>query len=255
MDPRALDHVVVPCRDLAAAARACADLGFTVGGRNRHPWGTENHLVQVPGAFIELVALAPEARPPAPEDDAFPFAGFLAGQGTSRDPSGMVVLRSADAKADAAAFRAAGLGSGRTLHFARDGAAPDGSIKRVAFTLAFAGAPGLPDIGFFVCEQHYPENFWNPAVQRHPNGATGIAAVVIEAAEPAEPTAFLARFAGAAEPEVRDDRLVVGLAEGGTIEVVARPGLAKPRLSGLRLRGAAGLPDVLPLAVLAAATG
>ena len=31
------------------------------------------------------------------------------------------------------------------------------------------------DIGYFTCQQHHPENFWNPAFQQHPNGVTGIA--------------------------------------------------------------------------------
>ena len=36
-----------------------------------------------------------------------------------------------------------------------------------------------PDTGFFTCQQHFPENFWNPAFQNHPNGVTGIAGVVL----------------------------------------------------------------------------
>ena len=248
--PRALDHVVVPCRDLAGAAQACADLGFTVGRRNRHPWGTENHLVQFPGAFLELVALAPDYRPLSSEDDAFPFAGFLAGQGASREPSGMIVLRSHDAAAVAGAFQVAGIGSGRTLHFARDGAAPDGATRTVAFTLAFAEAPAMPDLGFFVCEQHYPQNFWNPAMQRHSNGAAGVSAVVIEAARPQDHAAFLCRFAGAGEPVPQDGGLSVTLGEGCTIEIVPAPGLAAPRLAGLRFRGAAALRNVVTVGTL-----
>ena len=253
MPVRALDHVVVPCRDLAAAARACTGLGFTVGRRNRHPWGTENHLLQFPGAFLELVALAPDYRPLAPEEDAFPFAGFLAGQGASRAPSGMIVLRSAGALADAAAFRATGIGSGRTLHFARDGAAPDGTVRSVAFTLAFAEAADLPDLGFFVCQQHVPENFWDPAMQRHANGATGIAAVVIEAADPAGHATFLSRFAASPEPAMRNGRLIVPLAENTVLSLEPAPGAAAPRLAGLRFHGSGRLPDPVTVARLAAA--
>ena len=170
---RALDHVVLPCRDLAMAARRFEQLGFLVGRRNRHPWGTENHVIQFDGAFLELIAMAPGVAPPPPEDDAFPFAGFLAGLGSSAAPSGMLVLRSADAKADVAAFKRDGIGEGRTLHFARSAAAPGGEVRTVSFSLAFAAAPAMPDLGFFTCQQHAPEHFWNLAFQKHPNGVTG----------------------------------------------------------------------------------
>ena len=56
--PRGLDHIVHAVRDLDAAAELYRGLGFTVGARNRHPWGTHNHIVQLPGFFIELLTLA-----------------------------------------------------------------------------------------------------------------------------------------------------------------------------------------------------
>ena len=29
-----------------------------MGARNRHPWGTHNHIVQLPGFFVELLTVA-----------------------------------------------------------------------------------------------------------------------------------------------------------------------------------------------------
>ena len=55
---RGLDHVVHAVRDLDATAELYCRLGFTVGARNRHPWGTHNQIVQLPGFFIELLTLA-----------------------------------------------------------------------------------------------------------------------------------------------------------------------------------------------------
>jgi catechol 2,3-dioxygenase-like lactoylglutathione lyase family enzyme len=55
---RGLDHIVHAVRDLDAAAALYRDLGFTVGARNKHPWGTHNHIVQFPGFFIEILTLA-----------------------------------------------------------------------------------------------------------------------------------------------------------------------------------------------------
>ena len=56
--PRGLDHIVHAVRDLDAAADFYRRAGFTVGARNRHPWGTHNHLVQLPGFFVELLTMA-----------------------------------------------------------------------------------------------------------------------------------------------------------------------------------------------------
>jgi len=57
---RGLDHIVHAVRDLDAAVDLYRHFGFTVGARNIHPkaWGTENHIVQFPGTFIELLAVA-----------------------------------------------------------------------------------------------------------------------------------------------------------------------------------------------------
>ncbi|RYE71196.1 MAG: VOC family protein, partial [Hyphomicrobiales bacterium] len=52
---RGLDHLVIGVADLDAAGAFYDDLGFRVGARNRHPWGTENRIVQFPGAFLELI--------------------------------------------------------------------------------------------------------------------------------------------------------------------------------------------------------
>ncbi len=43
---RRIDHLVLAVRDLDAAGLFYERLGFQVGARNRHPWGTENRIVQ-----------------------------------------------------------------------------------------------------------------------------------------------------------------------------------------------------------------
>ena len=55
--------------------------------------------------------------------------------------------------------------------FERDGAKPDGTPVKLAFSLAFARDPNSPDVRFAVCQHHFPENFWDPAFQTHANGA------------------------------------------------------------------------------------
>ena len=77
----------------------------------------------------------------------------------------MLVLRSNDAEADRRAFAAKGLGNFQRFDFARRAQRPDGSSVDVAFSLAFASCAALPQTGFFVCQQHFPENFWNREAQ------------------------------------------------------------------------------------------
>jgi hypothetical protein len=191
-----IDHLVLASRDLAAAADAYRRLGFQVGARNRHPWGTENHIVQLEGSFLELIALGGGAVARDGEG-AYPFAGFLAGYLAKRQGLAMLVLESADADADHARFAAAGIGVGAPpFHFERRGRRPDGTEVTVGFTLAFARSPALHEAGFFVCRQHNPESFWNPAFQVHPNTARMIAGVVLVAPDPGEHAAFLAAFTG-----------------------------------------------------------
>ena len=105
--PRGLDHIVHVVRDLDAAAARYRSFGFTVGARNKHPWGTHNYLVQFPGFFIELLTLA---EPDKLGDDGFStlfgrYAGdFLAARRTGAADPGIE-----DAAADEADFRAAGI--------------------------------------------------------------------------------------------------------------------------------------------------
>jgi hypothetical protein len=110
----------------------------------------------------------------------------------------MLVLSTIDARADAASFGKRGIGDFEPFHFSRRGRRPDGAEVDVAFTLAFARDTDAPDAGFFVCQHHHPENFWDPALQSHVNGADAICSVVLAAAQPEMHRDFLERFTGAA---------------------------------------------------------
>ncbi len=213
--PRALDHLVIAARDLDAAAETYRRLGFQVGPRNRHPWGTENHIVQFPGAFLELVGLGEGFRRPAPDDPLFAFAGFLDVFLGQREGLAMLVLRSEDAKADRRAFAEKGLGDFPRFDFGRKGMR-QGKEVEVAFSLAFARCPALPQTGFFSCQQHFPENFWDAAAQVHPNGATGVAGLTFVHAQPQATGPFLASFLDAPAEKIEGGLRFA--AEGTTIE-------------------------------------
>ena len=194
--PRGLDHIVHAVRDLDAAAELYRRLGFTVGARNRHSWGTHNHIVQLPGFFVELLTVA--------EPDKLGTDGFSALFGTfnrrsSRSRKGCRMLHPRERR------RGCGRGgvprrqksaSPTRMSFEREGKRPDGSAVKVGFSLAFARDGKAPQIGFAVCQQHFPENFWNPAFQQHANGASGIAGVVLVADNPSDHHIFLSAFSG-----------------------------------------------------------
>ena len=210
---RRIDHLVVAVHDLEGAAGFYRNLGFQVGARNRHPWGTENRIVQLPGSFIELIALGQGADIPPHADGSFSFGAFVRDYLQHREGLAMLVLSSPDAEADAALFAREGIGSFAPFHFERTGRRPDGSDTKVAFTLAFAADASAPRAGFFVCQQHFPENFWNPEFQRHDNKALAIGSVALAAPDPARHEAFLTAFTGA-EPQSPDsDDLSYALAE------------------------------------------
>ena len=107
---RGIDHLVVAVRDLDAAGRLYEQLGFQVGSPNRHPWGTENRLIQLPQCFIELIAIGEGAAIPEREGHRFSFGAFVRDYLSRREGLAMLVLDSTDAQGDAAAFASAGIG-------------------------------------------------------------------------------------------------------------------------------------------------
>jgi hypothetical protein len=196
--PRGLDHIVHAVRDLDAAAALYRRLGLTVGPRNRHPWGTQNHIVQLPGFFLELLSVA---EPEKLGSDGFSenfgryHQRFLAHQ----EGLSFLILESRDIAADAADFKAAGIVRSDVLTFEREGTRADGSRMKVGFSLVFAGDSRAPDIGFAICQQHHPENFWNPALQRHDNAVVGVAGAVLVAENPTDHHILLSALVGERE--------------------------------------------------------
>jgi len=194
---RGIDHLVIAVRDLDAAAVLYGRLGFQVGPQNRHPWGTLNRIVQLDGAFLELITTEPGFVPPAPEAPVAPFAGFLADYLQAHEGLAMLVLASDDAPADHARLVTHGIAEGAPFFFERKGRRADGSEVQVAFTLAFARPRKSAPAGFFLCQHHFPEHFWSPQLQHHANTAQAVTQVVAAASRPEDVAAFLAAFADA----------------------------------------------------------
>lgn len=196
---RGIDHLVLAGADLVGLADFYRRLGFTVGVRNRHPWGTENHIVQFDHAFVELIGVGAGAAIPERAGRTFSFGAFVRDFVAGGDGMAMLVLESGNAVADAEAFRRARIGDFETFHFERTGKNASGADATVAFTLAFAEMQNAPRAGFFACQQHMPQNFWNAAAQQHGNGVSGIKNVVLITEDPSDTHEFLGAFTGQRE--------------------------------------------------------
>lgn len=211
--PRGIDHLVLGVRDLDAAGAVYQELGFTVGARNRHPWGTHNRLIQFPGAFVELITVAEPALIPEHGPGRFSFGACVRDALAAGEGMSMLALESADAAADNRLWTSAGIGGFDTFFFERQGRRPDGQAVRVAFTLAFAAETAAPGAGFFVCQQHEPQNFWNPAFQIHANGALGVVETRFSAPSPQGHRRFFETFTGVPSRPI-DSGLRVDLPRG-----------------------------------------
>ena len=218
---RKIDHVVVAAKSLERLVGQYESLGFTLTPLARHPdpMGTSNRLVQLPGRnFIELLevdrpaGVTPHdfaARPPTFSFGAQNKARLERGEGIS-----LLVLQSTDAAADLAAWRKDdALVTYAPFDFERKARLPDGAEVTVAFSLDFVTSPLLPDLGFFVCQSHFPEYFWKPEYQRHANGAQRIASIYLSADEPAAVGEALSRITGGEVAPV-EGGVAVGCGEG-----------------------------------------
>jgi Glyoxalase-like domain len=217
--PHGLDHIVHAVRDVDAAADFYGRAGFTVGGRNRHPWGTHNRIVQLTNCYIEILEVAEPEKIVPHAARSFSFGAFNRDFLARREGFSMLLLNSRDAAADALRFEAAGIGGFDVFDFARDGMRPDGSIVKLAFSLAYAADPVSPDVRFAACQHHFPENFWNPAFQLHANGSRSVKGVTMVASKPAGHQAFLKAFTGLGKVQSKAARLTVRT-ENGDIEIL-----------------------------------
>jgi catechol 2,3-dioxygenase-like lactoylglutathione lyase family enzyme len=231
---RAIDHLVLAVRDLDSAREAYRRMGFTLTPPAQHPWGTANSLVQLQGNFLELLAVAESEKIPPPEPSRFSFGAFNQSLLKRRQGMSMLVFQSTDARLDQAEFATRGLQTYEPFDFSRQAKLPDGSLKTVAFSLAFVTEPRMPDAAFFTCQQHAPEFFWKPDYQRHANGARAVVEVVMLANDPAGFAEFFGKMVEPAAVSRSEGALRVKLGEGA-LSVLDATRLAQ-RFPGIRLR-------------------
>ena len=106
---RGIDHLVLVVRDLEKAHAFYAALGFTLTPRAVHPWGTTNHLAQLRGCFLELLAVPEPGKIAPAKPGEFGFGAFNRDFLARREGMSMLVFESHDARRDQAEFASCGL--------------------------------------------------------------------------------------------------------------------------------------------------
>ena len=124
--PRTIDHLVLAVHDLEDAADFYTRMGFQVGARNRHPWGTENRLIQFRSSFLELITVAHAGQVPPHAPGVFSFGAFVEDYLTKREGLAMLAVDSSDAAADAAQFTREGIAGFQPFSSNGPGASPTG---------------------------------------------------------------------------------------------------------------------------------
>jgi len=191
---RGIDHLVLCVNDLEQSSAFYRQLGFTTTPRARHPWGTDNCLVQLAGSFIELLTVSRPSLISAAGPKTFSFGDFNQKFLAHREGMSMLVFESRDTEADREEFISRGLPPYDTFYFERKAKLPDGSQVPVAFSLAFATDPRMPQAAFFCCQQHAPQYFWKAEYQSHANGVNKILEVIMVAAAPETYSGFFSKL-------------------------------------------------------------
>ncbi|HEU5100149.1 MAG TPA: VOC family protein [Roseiflexaceae bacterium] len=225
---RAIDHVVILVRDLAAAIADYTALGFTVTPGGEHTGGaTHNALVIfADDSYLELIAF----KRPAPEDHW--YRQLAIGEGIID-----FALLPTAIEADLAAARERGLAIEGPIAGGR--LRPDG--QQVAWQTGQAATQDLP----FLCGDVTPRSLRVPggAARVHANGVGGIAGLTVAVADLGASISRYRALLGMAEREASpsaelDRARQASFALGDTTITLAapEPGAATPlaeRLAGV----------------------
>lgn len=179
-----IDHVVITVGDqLDATADQYRRLGFNLTERGHHTLGSSNHLAVFETDYLELL-------------------GFLPGRQTSRtdlwrDPPGLtgLVFKPGDPDARCADLKARGVPVEDPVEFSRPVVLADG-VRDARFRVLRVAADQVVNGRTFFCHHYTPELIWRREWQQHPNGATGVAAFIIAARDPARTAKIYDRMFG-----------------------------------------------------------
>ena len=224
-----IDHVIVNARDgLDDMAALWTRLGFHLTPRGHHTLGSSNNLAILGTDYIELLGVLPERQQ---------------GGGGRTDvmdwPAGLngLVYKTLDSDGVHAMLQEAGAPVLPPQAFSRPVDLGCGRTGDAAFRTVRLPAETVPAGRMFFCHHLTPELVWHDPWRRHPNGAMGLAGMVIAAEDPGVLATLFARLFGADAVRTGPDGIVLpaGLA---SVEVVtpaalaARFGDAAPAMDG-----------------------
>ena len=175
-----IDHVIVAVNDLEQARAGWTRLGFTLTPRGRHigpdgPLGTANYCVMFGRDYLELLGFV------GPDEHAEQLRAFLA----RREGAMAVAFAPAgSAEVSARALVGQGLHPGAPRALGRQLELAEGEVE-ARFSLLTLPPEETSDLDCFICGHLTPELVRRPAWLEHPNGAVGLRAVYILAADTA----------------------------------------------------------------------
>lgn len=229
-DPGAvtLDHLAHWVPDIDAAAARLEQLGFAltpysrqlmppVPGADPAPAGTANRCIMLEQGYVEILT---------PEGDT-PNAATLR-QGIQRHVGvHLVCFGAADADDTAARLAQHGFQPLPPVHLQRRIGTETG--EGLARFTVLRLPPGVMEEGRIqYCVHHTPELLWQQRWLDHPNGAVGLASVMMLVAKPRDAARRYERFLGRRAEPIADHDVAFHLERGSLTLMEKAPGLPKP---------------------------
>jgi hypothetical protein len=193
---RGLNHLVLTGHDLDRMRAHYEALGFTLAPRGRHPFGTDNAVIQLHGCYLELLAVARPADVPEHGTNSFSFAAFNRDYVARHEGFAMLVFDTPDARADIAAWQKPWIKTYEPFDFQRAAKLPSGEDITVGFSLAFTRAPTAPWIGLFACQHYRPDYYEQERYLAHDNTAQSVSEVWISGDGALALSDFMAKLTG-----------------------------------------------------------
>ena len=216
-----LDHAVIAVRDLDAARATYTRLGFKLAPRGEHSTGSSNHNILFEKDYLELLMVPASNPTQAYFHEFLQQAEGLAG----------LAIGGTDINAAYKSLHSKGFDPSRPLELSRK--VSHGSRTGLAqFALTNISKYTTPGVQVFICQHFTRELVWLPELQKHPNGAIGIAAVAFVADDVAYVAGVYAKLFGKL-PERINEGLKIET-RGAPLAVCTRASL-QARLAGVEL--------------------
>ncbi|RSD19610.1 VOC family protein [Amycolatopsis eburnea] len=191
-----IDHTVFLTRDYAETWRRYEELGFTLSPPSRHfasrtgdsepvPSCTANRCAYFGDSFLELIGIVDEAA-----GDPWRVLPILDARGDGLHGCSFGVVDSAAAERR---LREAGLSDSGVLKLQRDVELPEGT-RTARFRSVHIGRDHTPEGILHTAEHLTPEYIHQPRYLGHPNGARGVAGILLVVPD-AEVAAYRDRYA------------------------------------------------------------